>query len=104
MCPPGYSCYNETLGNIPTACRPGFYSYGGLSECLPCPVGESYRDYFLLLYLLSCGSLYITGTYSEMTASVCSVCPPGHSCLNSSEAPVQCSNGFWSPGAVSLHA
>ena len=42
-CPPGYSCYNETVGQVPVACSPGFYSYGGLSECLPCPVGESMR-------------------------------------------------------------
>ena len=43
-CPTGFYCPEEQL-KVPVKCKPGYYSYAGWENCLPCPAGTKPNKY-----------------------------------------------------------
>ena len=88
------SCSNE-IGHLP--CPNGTFSSTGQDKCTPCPVG-----YYCPSESTTSPVPCAVGTYANETQSIsCGDCPPGYSCKNTSDTPVLCADGTFSPGGRS---
>ena len=94
-----FSCIKRCVGGFaPVACQSGSYSLLGKSSCSVCPKG-----FFCQNNATQTPVPCPISTFSNDTSAVsCSVCPVAHECLDSSQTPVSCLDGYYSPGGKSV--
>ena len=74
----------------------GEFSIAGQMNCTICDAGY-YCPYKDSNIQLPCAS----GYYSLGGQNICTACPAGYECNDSSQEPVECVDGYYSPAASS---